>query len=209
MNWVDYTIIAILVLGAISGLRKGLIMSISNIVCLLVSIIVAKTYYKALTVFLVENTPIAEKITGFLSDKAIANSILMSPMGESAVFSLSGSFIRDLNSFITVLIINAISILAIFLATRLVLSFAESFLTGVFNMPGLRELNSVGGAVIGTAKNIILLMLVFTVITPVSTIRSFSALGKGIEASVLAKYFYQYNFILGWIWSAALEILKK
>lgn len=209
MNWIDYGIIAILALGVISGLRKGLLMSVSSIICLLASIMVAKTYYKAVTIFLVENTSIEEKITGFLSEKAFVKNMLPVPTGESTVFSVSKSFTSDLNSFATVLIINAISMLIIFLAVRLILALAEGFLVGAFAMPGLREVNSIGGAVVGFVKNVIVIMLIFTIITPASAIKPLSAIADGIEASVLAKYFYDYNFILGWIWSAALDFLNK
>lgn len=209
MNWVDYGIIAILVFGGISGLRKGLIMSISSIICLVAAIMVAKTYYKAVTIFLVENTSLEEKITGFLSEKAFVKNMVLSPTGDSAVFSISKSFTSDLNSFITVLIINAISVLVIFLAVRLLLAVAEGFLVGAVEMPGLREVNSIGGALVGLAKNVLILMLIFTIITPASAIKPLSAIASGIEESTLAKYFYTYNFILGWIWSAALDLLKK
>ena len=209
MNWIDYGIIAILAIGGITGLRKGLIMSISSIICLLASIIVAKTYYKTVTVFLVANTSIEEKITGFLSEKAFIKNMLMAPTGESAVFSISKSFNNDLNAFITILIINAISVLMIFLAARLILGLAEGFLAGAVGMPGLREVNSLGGAVLGIAKNFIIIMLIFTIITPASAIKPLLALANAIEASTLARYFYEYNFILGWIWSAALELLNK
>jgi uncharacterized membrane protein required for colicin V production len=209
MNWIDYGIIVIIALGVITGFRKGLLKSISSIVCLLASIIVAKTYYKTITLFLVENTSLEEKITGFLTEKAFVKNILLSPSGERAVFSVSNSFNSDINTFATVLIINAISILALFLAVRFILGIAEHFLVGVVEVPGLKEVNSVGGALIGAAKNIIIIMLIFTIITPVSAIKPLSGIANGIEASTLAKYFYSYNFILGWIWSAALDFLNR
>lgn len=209
MNWIDYGIIAILAVGGISGLKKGLIMSVSSIICLLASIIVAKTYYKNVTILLVENTSIEEKIAGFLSEKAFVKKILMAPEGESTVFSISNSFSSDLNAFATVLIINALSVLLIFLAARFILGLAEGFLVGAFGMPGLREVNSLGGAALGIVKNIIIIMLIFTIITPASAIKPLSVLASGIEGSTLAKYFYSYNFILGWIWSAALDLLNK
>ncbi len=208
MNWIDYAIIAILALGAVTGLRKGLISSLSSIVCLLVSIMVAKTYYREVTVFLVENTPLEEKIRGFLVDKALVKNLILAPTGESTVFSITSSFTSDLNSFVTVLIINAISIITIFLIARIILGIAEGLLVGIVNVPGLREVNSIGGAIVGTAKNILVLMLIFTIITPVSAMKPLSGITGAIEASSLAKYFHTYNFILGWIWSAALDLLN-
>ena len=209
MNWIDYLIIAILAVGVIIGFRKGFLKSVFSIICLLASIMVAKTYYKALTLFLVENTALEEKITGFLSEKAFVKNILMSPSGESAVFSISNSFTSDLNAFITVLIINAISVLIIFIAVRFILGIAESILIDAVELPGLREVNSIGGAIVGLAKNIIIIMLIFTIITPISAIKALSGISDGIEASTLAEYFYAYNFILGWIWTAAVDLLNK
>lgn len=208
MNWVDYCIIVILAIGVIAGLRKGLIMSVSSIACLLVSIMVAKAYYKAVTIFLVENTSLEEKIRGFLSEKAFVKSMVLAPEGSSAVFSIGSSFASDLNSFVTVLIINAISVILVFLTVRLLLGVAEGLLAGAVEVPGLREVNKIGGALVGLAKNVLILMLIFTFITPVSAIKSLSVIAAGIEESTLAEYFYTYNFILGWIWSAALELIK-
>lgn len=209
MNWIDYGIIAIVSFGAINGFRKGLVKSISSIVCLIASIIVAKTYYKPAAIFLIENTALEEKISGFLSEKAFVNNVLMSPSGESTVFSITNNFSNDINGFVTILIINAISVLVIFLAVRIALGVAESFVNGVVEIPGLREVNRIGGAVVGLTKNVIIIMLILTIIIPISAIKSFAAVAGGIEASVLANYFYSYNFILGWIWSAALDLLNK
>lgn len=209
MNWIDYLIIAFLAVGVITGFRKGLLKSVFSIICLLASIIVAKTYYKAFTVLLVEHTPLEEKITGFISEKAFVNNILMSPLRESAVFSISNSFTSDLNAFVTVLIINAISVLIIFIAARLILGIVEGILSGVVEVPGFREVNSIGGATVGLVKNTIIIMLIFTIIMPISAIKAFSGISGGIEESVLAEYFYSYNFILGWIWNAAAEFLNK
>lgn len=208
MNWIDYAIIGILVLGVFSGFRKGLLMSVSSIICLIVSILVAKNYYKLVALFLVENTSLEEKIASYLSEKAFVQNMLMSPSGESAVFSISKSFGSDLNSFVTVLIINAISVVIIFLAARIILGIAEGFLAGVVSMPVLKEVNSIGGAIVGLVKNILIIMLIFTVITPVSALKPLAVIAEGLEASTFARYFYTYNFILGWIWSAALDFLN-
>jgi len=209
MNWIDYVIIAILLLGAFSGYRKGLLLSVSSIICLMISILVAKTYYKVVALFLVENTAIEEKITSYLTEKGFIQSMLMSPPGESTVFSMSKTFGGDLNSFVTVLIINAISVVLIFLAARLLLGIAEGLLAGVMSMPGLKEVNGIGGAAVGLVKNIIIIMLVFMIITPASSLKPLSMISEGLEASTLAKYFYTYNFILGWIWTAALDFLNN
>ncbi len=209
MNWIDYCIIIIMILGVAIGFKKGLLKSIYSIICLLISIIIAKSYYKTLTVFLVKNTPLEEKVIGFLSEKAFLRKMLLIPLGKSPVFSFSENFFSDINTFAAMLVINAISILAIFLAARLILGIAEDFLSDAVEIPGVREVNRIGGAIIGLGKNVILIMLVFTVMTPISAMRPFSGIMGEIRSSVLAGYFYDYNFILSWIWTAALDWLNK
>lgn len=209
MNWMDYAIIVILALGALSGMRKGLIRSISNIICIIASILVAKNYYKQVSIFLIKNTPIEEKLAKFLTEKNFTKNLLPMPNGESAVFSVGQSFTSDLNSFISILIINAISVLAVYIVVRFALALLEGYLGSLAEVPGLKEINRLGGGLIGLAKSVIILMLIFSVITPVSAVQFFTPLSTGIEKSVIAKYFYTYNFILGWIWSAALDLIKK
>jgi len=209
MNWLDYVIIAMLGIGFISGIRKGLLKSISNIACIIASIYIAKGNYRKVSEFLIRNTSIQDMISKFIEEKNIANSLLQPPKGDSAVFSFSQSFASELNGFISVLIINAISVLIVYLVVRGILALAETYLAGVLRLPGLNELNRLAGGLVGLAQSVIVLMLIFSIITPTSSFKFFSSLSSAIENSVMAKFFYSYNFILGWIWTAASEIIKK
>lgn len=208
MNWIDYAIIAFLALGVLSGLRKGFILSVSNIACIIAAIFVAKNYYKDVALSLIQNTVLEDKTLKFLQEKNLMGGFLQGMMKENPVFAFSNGFTADFNSFASVLIINAIAMIGIFLAARFILAVAEKYLAGIAELPGLRDLNRLGGAALGLGKSVIILLLVFAVVTPVSALPFFSPFSEGIKASMLAKYFYTYNFILGWIWSTALDIIK-
>lgn len=209
MNWLDYTILAIMVLGILSGIRKGLLGSISNIVCIVASIFAAKSFYKRVSLFLMQNTPIEEKLTKFLIEKDYAKNLIPIIETDNAVFTFSQSFTYDLNTFLSILIINAASILLVYIAARFILSLLEGYLSSIMQIPGLKEINRLGGGLIGLAKSVIILMLIFTFIMPVSAMEVLTPINEGIQKSIIAKYFYSYNFILGWIWSAALDLINN
>lgn len=208
MNWIDYAIIAFLALGLLSGLRKGFILSVSNIACIIAAIFVAKNYYKDIALYLIQNTAMEDKTVKFLQEKNVMGGFLQGMMKSNPVFAFSNSFTADFNSFASVLIINAIAMIGIFLAVRFVLTLVEKYLVGISELPGLRDLNRLGGAALGLGKSVLILLLVFAVVAPVSSLQLFSPVSEGIKASMLAKYFYTYNFILGWIWATALDIIK-
>ncbi len=208
MNWVDYAIIGFIALSVISGLRKGFILSVSNIACIIAAIYIAKSYYKDVALFLISKTALEDKTLKFLQEKNPMSGFLHGMTKGNPIFSYSDSFASDFNSFASVLIINAIAVICIFLAARITLAVAESYLTGLSALPGLRDLNRLGGAALGLAKSVIILLLIFAVITPVSALQVMEPVSNGIKASMLAQYFYTYNFILGWIWATALDIIK-
>ncbi|MFZ5353927.1 MAG: CvpA family protein [Bacillota bacterium] len=208
MNWIDFCILAVLGITAFSGLKKGLVVSFFNMISMIVAILVARSYYSTLTVLLVDKTSIEESIMKFLIEKKIFSGFSMGlPEGISPAFA-GDQLISNLHYFITMLIMNAISIIVIYFGVRLLLSIAEGFLKGTTELPVLKEVNGLGGAAIGLAKGVIILLIVFALIIPISNIQTWTGLRNGIEGSMLAKYFYNYNFILGWIWNSAYELIK-
>lgn len=209
MNWVDYLIIAVLIGGIISGIRKGFVMSVSNVACIIAAIVIAKTFYKDVAVFLINNTPIEDKIMKFLLEKNLLKELTATLSKSSAVFAAGSQMNLNISNLIALAVVNAISLVLVFLAARFALAIVESFIKGVAALPGLRELNGIGGMTIGLAKSLFILLIAFALLVPLSSMKAFGVIGEGIKGSMLAKYFYSYNFILGWIWNTALELLNK
>lgn len=208
MNWVDYVIIAVILIGVISGVRRGFVMSVSNIACIVASIFIAKTFYKEVALFLINNTSIEDKVMKFLLDKNLLKDFPTAFAKSSTVFAASDKVNLDITSLLTFAIINALSLLLVYLAARFALAIVEGFIKEAADMPGLRELNGIGGIAIGLAKSLFVLLLAFAMLVPLSSVKAFGVISQGINGSMLAKYFYSYNFILGWIWNTALDLIK-
>ena len=199
MNWVDYTILIIIVVSVLYGAARGLIHSLFKLAGFIASIVVTRLYYGAVAKLIIENTSIVAKIN---------NSIALK--GENLnLFSILpvGKMTDDFQSYIVVVIINCIALFATFIVVKLALTLLELLLKEVFKLPVLKTVNYSGGALFGLIESVFLLLLIFALAIPLSNLERFSFIGASIEESLLAGYFYAYNFILKWLLESTLSII--
>lgn len=209
MNWIDIVIIGLIFVGVISGARKGFVASITSVACMLISIAAAKVFYKTLSMFLLLNTPLKDILTDYMArKKLLQGAASLMPGGEMAAF-YSDYFMQDIHTFLSIAIINIISIIAIYFAVRIILHIVERYVKSASKLPVLSEINKLGGGSVGLIKMVFILLIAFAVITPVSNIIPWQGLKDALLTSVLAKYLYSYNFILGWIWNSAVDLIRK
>ena len=198
MNWLDYIIITIIVLGVVYGAIKGFVHSVFSIAGLIISIIMAKKYHMFVAKLLVDYTRIEDILLGFIQKNKVTEAFMFSiPVNKG---------FNNLNQYITMVIINCIALLLAFVAARVCMLLLEALLSGVFKLPVLSAINRSGGAVLGLTQSILILLLCFAIFVPMSSIGKFDFIHQAIGSSLLSKYFYKYNFILGWALDTALNI---
>jgi uncharacterized membrane protein required for colicin V production len=209
MNWIDLCTVIMLVLGTATGIRKGLVASVTSIACIIISIVAAKTYYKTVTLFLLDNTPLKDTIIKFMQEKKVLQGFTDFMPGSARTVFHSDYFIQDIHTLVSIAMINILSIIGIYIVARLLLSFIEGYIKSVASLPGVNEINRLGGGAVGLSKTVLLLLLVFAAVIPLVNILPWPAVKEAVQSSTLAGYFYSYNFILGWIWNSALELIKR
>lgn len=93
MNWVDYLLIAILALGAWSGLSRGLVRSVLGLVSLGVGFLVALRYYVPAAQFLNERFGLVPVLSDFYADRFSASepAALQAASGGGEGWSVPGS----------------------------------------------------------------------------------------------------------------------
>ncbi len=209
MNWIDIVIIGLICVGVISGAARGFVASITSVACMIISIVVAKTYYNTLSMLLLANTSLKDVLTNYMVEKKLLNGVTSLMPGGNMTTFYSDYFVEDIQTFLSIAIINIISIITIYFVVRIVLYVVEGYVKGATKMPVLNEINKLGGGTIGLIKMVFILLMVFAVITPTSNIIPWQGLKDALQTSILAKYLYSYNFILGWIWNSAIELVKR
>jgi hypothetical protein len=208
MNWVDWFIIIFLAVGFYEGMRKGFIVTVYNLVSVIIAMIATRIFYKDFSIILMNFTPIEKWVEKFLFGKNIFKGLANDIIYETMKFPAVQSQMTDLRSFMIMAVTNVISMFILFFLIRSILAISEAFLNGFSHLPGLREINSLGGGALGLVKSIIILFIAFAFLIPITAMGAWASVGAGIQGSTLAKYFYEYNFILGWIWDTALELIK-
>lgn len=100
---------------------------------------------------------------------------------------------------LTTIAVNIISVMALYFAIRIVLTLLQFLLQGVAELPLFKQLNKVGGGTLGMLEGVLSIYVIFAILTFFSATGEMQNFIKIMQASTLAKYFYQNNLILLWI----------
>ncbi|MBA1334711.1 MAG: hypothetical protein HPY66_2615 [Firmicutes bacterium] len=223
MNWLDIIVIAIMISSAIKGYTDGFILSVFNIVGFIAAIVISKLYFMRLSEHLAANTPLYNRL--YLSIlKSMENSGGMIKNGGSQGLQLpkslesigihtgvvqynTGAVAENIAGALSTIIINILSIIAIYIAVRIVFAAAVSFLNALVEIPVLKQFNKLGGITVGLLKGILVLMVLFTLAIPLTVVFNLQWLVSAIDNSETAAYFYRYNFIVAWAIDTVLKTL--
>lgn len=181
MNWVDITIIIILVCFAYKGLRLGLISSVLNIISFLLSVFLASKYYRSVYEFIANNEilyKIFENIT-----KSIISLFFSSKIEESPNFLLniiSQGFIK--------IVISLVSLIVIFLLANMVIKAVLSIFSLLFRIPIFKGLNKIGGMIFGLVKGIFVVYFINFIFNQTVIFFPDSKLGDAIQNSLILTY---------------------
>lgn len=198
MNWLDYTILAIITIGVLNGAIRGFIHGIFRTCGIILAIIIGKKYYGSLANLLIENTAIEEMLMDFIQNNKVVEAF-------SFVFPPDGG-LNNIYQFIAFVIINCISIFILFIGARICIALLEALLNEIFSLPVLSFFNHSFGAILGLVNGVLIILFLFAMLIPLASIEKFGFIYRSIDNSLLAKYFYQYNFIFNWILDSATDL---
>jgi hypothetical protein len=185
------------------------------------AIIAARLYYADLARYLKDNTNFFNKIYALVLDSLKGDSSLFEgalsggrdlpeafeslipPSG--AVSAAQGYALAGIAQAVSGIIINLLSIILIFIAVRIAFAITAVLLNSLVRLPVLKQFNKLGGIAAGFIKGVVVLMLAFALVIPVTAIFPAEGLLRGIEGSAAAVYFYRYNFVVPW----ALDVLSR
>ena len=185
----DIIVIIILALYAISGWRKGLILSIFGIVGYILSAIIAKIYSPDLTNYIINNTSIANVINEYMN-KGV-NNITQDVVANSASNIISDVAIKSL--------LGVVSFIIIFSITSLVISRVGRLINKVASLPILDGINSFGGMVFGLGKGLITTFIILAFVTFAIEVGNDNNLHESVAKTVVVKFMYDNNPIVSMV----------
>lgn len=228
MNWSDYVVLGIIGVFTIIGLIRGLVLSVFKIASFFIAIVAAVKLYPAASEYLA-GTPLYANIKKTILDHLAGRYQAAVPVGghadgntvESVVGGLSipaffkqsiadklpdpGEFIdiqgilNSVSDEITKVIINILSLVLLFILIRVGLFIIGFILKGLVRLPVIKQFDRVGGMAFGVIEGLLTVYILCAVLMLFNSAPQFQSVFSDLDASMLAKGFYQNNIIISWM----------
>lgn len=215
MNWLDITIILVLVVNIGMTWYRGFIQSIANIAALILAFVSAKLYHLNVYNHLIEEYDLYKRIQTNILDrfssvdlsKAVDTSqvayknIIVDRFFQSETYKSLDSLGHDrvyegFTGWLTENILVILSMVLIFIAVFIGVRIVASLLDNVFKLPILKSLNSLTGLLYGLIKGSFIAMILVLLAVVLDPVFPDMKLIEVLETSGVAIYFYKYNILV-------------
>lgn len=225
MNWVDYVVLAIISGFGIIGLVNGFIFSVFRLVSFLISVVLSIKFYPVVANFLMKTalytTIKASILKNLFKQVPAADSHAKQAAADSVINSLhlpgflkghllnsmpNPSKLVDINGLLdrisgdlAKVVIDILSLVIIYIAIRVVLIFVRVILQGIAKLPLFRQVDKLGGFALGAVEGLLTIYIVCAVLMLFHAAPQFKHVFEALDNSSIAKFFYQNNFIVDWM----------
>lgn len=224
MNWTDIAVLLIILAFTFIGVKNGFLYSVFRLFSYLLSVIFAVKFYPVLSGMLQKTVIYTDirtaVINGIIKQQADKISTVRDNSAKAIVDGLKlPGFIKDsvlenvtkkdifgvqkildaVGSEISMLIINIISVILIYVIIRFALVFTRALIKTIARLPVFKQLDKTGGLVLGAIEGILVVYILCALLILFSAFPKFSSTIDSIQSSQFANYFYQNNFIVSWI----------
>lgn len=235
MNWSDYFVIALIILFAIIGLKKGFVMSAFKVLSFFACIYASLKFYPLLAGIL-EKTP----VYGVIKDSILKNLLLrgqeasassaaavsgtagaeamIGPLplpdffkkimidklpASSELIDVQGGIMNAIGDELAKMVVAVLSLITLYFILRVVLAFAGIILKGVSRLPLFKQVDKLGGFILGALQGFLAIYLLCAILFLFSANSQFAEVFNNIESSLFAGNFYKNNFIINWMFPSA------
>lgn len=209
MNWLFFVFLALVVLSAVGGYRKGLIRTVVSMVSLVLVLIIASLLTPVLGTVICENTQIDEKLEvkckELLEEKSKeekedseGGKLSILPFPDSVKEKLdeleqkNENLPANLASLIVSIMTFLVSAVLALLLIKLILRLTDM----IAAFPLIGQANRLGGLLLGVARGILWIWFIFMVVSLLGGAEWAGFLMKGIQGDKVLSYLYNNN----WLW---------
>jgi len=228
MNYVLIIVLAILVIGAIIGWKKGFLDMLFGAVSMTIALILAVLIGPKLGAFIQENTGMTDKLSVKVSQTLNLEDLAIEvPEPDAFIENLnlpvvvkekitSAEFEEKLNldkmaedasrkmaevvaSFLAKMIITALCFVIVFVIALILLFLLNKILDVVVKLPLLKQANQLAGLALGAFQAVLIIWLFFAVVTIISGTEFGQSVFGYINSSKLLSFLYKNNIPMNFI----------
>ena len=197
----DLIVIVLIIFGAFSGKKKGLVGIIVGFAGLILSIILAFTMQSTVANTLY-NMGIGDSVNNIVTENI--NTMLENEekkednfYGQLVVKMTTEDQVSDTSKAVTMFIMKGISFIVIFLIVYIICYILQMILNVVFDLPGLNAINGIGGIVVGGLSVVIKIWILLAILSFLAPLPAFATVSEYIDDTILVKILYNYNLLVG------------
>ncbi|MCX7841834.1 MAG: CvpA family protein [Clostridia bacterium] len=229
MNWSDLIVLGIILAFAVVGMVKGFILSVFRLTSFFVSIIISIKFYPVAAEFLkgtflytsiqksifkslmlqqqTQGPNVGEQVKQSLAQRIIESLHLPGFMKDMVTSSIPDiAKLTDVSRIVELIsrelasiAVSVISLVLLYIAVRIALIFVRIILEGVAKLPVFKQLDKLCGFALGAVEGLLTVYIILAVVMLFNAAPQFGQLFEAMESSVLARFLYQHNFIVDWM----------
>lgn len=236
MNWSDWMVVGIIAVFGIIGLVNGFIYSIFRLASFFVSSYVAIKFYPVVAKILMKTvifekikssiydnllmkqqsqvagidaqakTAAADMVVNNLQLPDFLKGTLIDQMPNPSKLLNMNQIVDVVSSELASMVINILSLLILYILVRIILVFLRFILSGIAKLPIFKQMDKLGGFAFGALEGLLTIYIVFAVLMLFNTAPQFKSFFEAIHNSSVAKFFYENNFIVNWMFLKGTKI---
>lgn len=194
---IDGVIILFILISVALGYKKGLIALGINLVAFVITIVAVIVFYRPIGNIIINTTTIDENIQEAIQtnvEEVIKTEDTNEVMGGLIEKAKQG-VLPDASRELAKNIVYGATMLALFVIIRVALIFVTAIANLVAKIPGLNEVNKVGGIAYGLLRGLLVTYVILMIVNFVATINPTGTLGEMLQTSYIAKAMTTYNIL--------------
>lgn len=210
---IDIIVIVLLLLGAFSGYKKGLVGILVSFIGMIIAIVLAFGLQIPVANYLNDNTIIGKSINQTIT-KGITQTINNKDIDKDENQDKKIDFydgiiekitnedqIASVSNNIVLFILKGISFVLIFIIVIIIFYIIQMVLNLVFNLPILGTVNKIGGVITGILKSLVGIWILLAIISFLSPIQMLNSIVGAINTSFVTNFLYSHNLFVALIMS--------
>lgn len=212
--FIDLIVIALVLLSTFLGYKKGLIGVAFKILSFLIAIVITILLYKPIANYIINYTSLDDAISNTIVDKLSSTKIESGKVVkeesnlpevvvdyinngvEETVNQAKDNVVQIVAKNLSENVIYIISMIGIFIITKIALLFAKVLLEAVSELPIIKQFNETGGILYGILRGILLIYIILAILSFVLPMLNKTTILAYINQTVLTQMLYNHNLIL-------------
>ena len=196
---IDIILVAIVVISAFLGYKKGLVELGAKLIAGLVAIILTLIIFKQIGNVIIKNTSIDEKIENVILENTknfidensqVSDNKYIQSASDNAVTEVKENILPEQARNIAVNVVYVASAIIIFIVSKIVLSIIITLANAVASLPILKQFNEIGGLLYGIIRGAVISFIIILIIGTVAKMNPNGTVSKDVESTILVKEVY-------------------